>query len=61
MAINAAHMSALGDILNDKDLSFQYKKLYFSLKTRINGLMWNSETGFYHDLKEDEQHARNLS
>jgi len=55
MAINAAHMSALGDILNDKDLSFQYKKLYFSLKTRINGLMWNSETGFYHDLKEDEQ------
>ena len=55
MAINAAHMSALGDILNDKDLSFQYKRMYFSLKTRINSLMWNSETGFYHDLDENEQ------
>ncbi len=55
MAINALNMSALGDILNDKDLSFQYKKMYFSLKTRINSLMWDSETGFYHDLDKDEQ------
>lgn len=55
MAINAAHMSALGDILNDKDLSFQYKKLYFSLKTRINRLMWNPESNFYHDLDKDEK------
>ena len=55
MAINAAHMSALGDILNDKDLSFQYKKMYFSLKTRINSLMWDPETGFYHDLDKNEQ------
>ena len=54
MAINAAHMSALGDILNDKDLSFQYKKMYFSLKTRINSLMWDNETGFYHDLDKNE-------
>lgn len=55
MAINAAHMSALGDILNDKELSFQYKKMYFSLKTRINSLMWDAETGFYHDLDKNEQ------
>ena len=55
VAINAAHMSALGDILNDKDISFQYKRMYFSLKTRINGLMWDSETGFYHDLDKNEQ------
>ncbi len=55
VAINVAHMSALGDILNDKDLSFQYKKQYFSLKTRINGLMWDNETGFYHDLDKNEQ------
>ncbi len=54
MAINAAHMSALGDILNDKDLSFQYKRLYFSIKTRINSLMWDNATGFYHDLDKDE-------
>lgn len=53
LAINAAHMSALGDILNDKDMSFQYKRLYFSLKTRINSLMWDSDTGFYHDLDAD--------
>ena len=32
MAINASYMSALGDILNDKDLSFQYKRMYFSIK-----------------------------
>ena len=53
LAINAAHMSALGDILNDKDMSFQYKRMYFSLKTRINSLMWDSATGFYHDLDAD--------
>ena len=55
VAIHAAHMSALGEILNDKDLSFQYKKMYFSLKTRINNLMWDSEAGFYQDLDKNEQ------
>lgn len=55
LAINALYMSALGDILNDKDLSFQYKRMYFSLKTRINSLMWNGETGFYHDLDKNEE------
>ena len=54
MAINATHMAALGDILNDKELSFQYKKMYFSLKTRINSMMWNEKTGFYHDLDKNE-------
>ena len=46
-------MSALGDILNDKDLSFQYKRMYFSLKTRINSGMWDHETGFYHDMDDE--------
>ena len=55
MAINASHMSALADILNDKDLSFKYKKMYFSLKTRINSYMWDKDTGFYHDLDKNEQ------
>lgn len=54
MAINASYMSALGDILNDKDLSFQYKRLYFSIKTRINSLMWDNDTGFYYDLDKDQ-------
>lgn len=54
LAIHALYMSALGDILNDKDLSFQYKRMYFSLKTRINSYMWNGETGFYHDLDAKE-------
>ncbi|WP_407426929.1 MGH1-like glycoside hydrolase domain-containing protein [Treponema sp.] len=54
MAINALNMSSLGDILNDKELSFQYKRMYFSLKTRINSYMWNAETGFYHDLAQDQ-------
>lgn len=56
VAINAMYMAALGDILNDKELNFQYKRQYFSLKTRINSMMWNNETSFYHDLnKEGEQ------
>ena len=50
VAINCAHMSALGDILNDKELSFQYRRNYFSIKTRINNMMWDNDTGFYHDL-----------
>ncbi len=54
MAVNASYMSALGDILNDKDLSFQYRKMYFSLKTRINSLMWDNDTGFYYDLDKDQ-------
>ena len=53
VAINCAHMSALGDILNDKELSFQYRRNYFSIKTRINNLMWDNETCFYHDLDKD--------
>ena len=54
LAINALYMSALGDILNDKDLIFQYKRMYFSLKTRINSKMWDSDSGFYYDLDEAE-------
>jgi len=54
MAMNALYISALGDILNDKEISFQYKRDYFSLKTRINGKMWNAAEGFYYDLAADE-------
>jgi neutral trehalase len=54
LAVNALFMATLGDILNDKDLTFQYKRMYFSLKTRINSLMWSSETNFYHDLDGGE-------
>ncbi len=50
LAVNALYMSAIGDILNDKELSFRYKRIYFSLKTRINSMMWDSETNFYYDL-----------
>ncbi len=53
-AINALYMSAIGDVLNDKEMSFKYKRHYFSLKTRINSQMWNDETGFYHDLDSDQ-------
>jgi neutral trehalase len=52
-ALNSLYMSALGDILNDKELSFKYKKQYFSLKTRINTLMWNQDDNLYYDLDED--------
>ena len=50
LAINALYMSAIGDILNDKELSFKYKKMYFGLKTRINSQMWDDDKQFYFDL-----------
>ena len=55
MAINMLYMSALADIMNDKETSFQYKKQYFSLKTRINSLMYNAEDGFYYDIAKNEK------
>ena len=58
MAMNALYLSALGDILNDKEASFQFKRNYFSLKTRINSLMWNSEDGFYYDLDPSEKQVK---
>lgn len=54
-AMNALYMAELGDILNDKEISFRYKRHYFSLKTRINNLMWNEEAGFYFDLDQNEK------
>ncbi|MGD1820359.1 MAG: MGH1-like glycoside hydrolase domain-containing protein [Pleomorphochaeta sp.] len=50
LAMNALYMSAIGDVLNDKELSFKYKKMYFGLKTRINTHMWDEESQFYYDL-----------
>jgi neutral trehalase len=55
MAVNAVYMSALSDLLNDKDMSIRYKQQYFSLKTRINGLMWDADTGFYYDIDKREK------
>jgi len=55
VALNALYLSNIGDILNDKELSFRYKRLYFTLKTRINTLMWDPESHFYYDLDADEQ------
>jgi neutral trehalase len=52
-AINALYMSALGDILNDKEISYRYKKAYFSLKTRISSLMWSEKDRLYYDLDKD--------
>ena len=58
LAVSALYMSSIGDVLNDKELSFRYKRLYFSLKTRINSTMWNSEDGFYYDLDKNGKQIR---
>jgi len=58
MAINALYVSAMADILNDKETSFKYKQRYFSLKTRINALMWDEEDGFYYDIDKDEKRIK---
>lgn len=57
-AINALYMAELGDILNDKEISFRFKRHYFSLKTRINNLMWNDADGFYYDLDKSREQVR---
>ncbi len=53
IAISALYLSQLGEVLNDKEISFKYKRLYFSMKTRINTMMWNEEDKFYYDLDKD--------
>lgn len=58
MAINALYMSELGDILNDKEIAFKYKRHYFSLKTKINQKMWDEEAGFYFDLDANEEQLK---
>ena len=58
LAVNALYLSAIGDILNDKELSFRYKRLYFSLKTRINSLMWDPDDHFYYDLDVKEKRTK---
>jgi neutral trehalase len=58
MAINVLYMSALADILNDKEASFQYKRQYFSLKTRLNTLMWDNDDGFYYDIDKNEKRLK---
>ncbi|MCS2181585.1 MGH1-like glycoside hydrolase domain-containing protein [Borreliella burgdorferi] len=51
---NAYCISKLADILNDKNLSLEYKKRFFSLKVKINSLMWSEKDGFYYDLDVNE-------
>ncbi len=46
MALAAFYMSELADIVNDKETNYAYKKAYFSLKTKINALMWDERDGF---------------
>lgn len=58
MAITALYMSAIGDVLNDKEMAFKYKRHFFSLKTRINSKMWNNEDGFYYDLDKEEKQVK---
>lgn len=58
VAINALYMSALADVLNDKELGFRYKRQYFSLKTRINSLMWDPEDRIYYDLDANENRIK---
>lgn len=58
MAINVLYLSALGDILNDKEIMFQYKRTYFTIKARISDMMWNAEDGFYYDLDDNKQQIK---
>ena len=58
MAMNAHYMAELGDILNDREISFHFKRQYFSLKTKINQLMWNEADGIYYDLNEKEEQVK---
>ena len=58
VAINALYMASLADIMNDKELGFRFKRQYFSLKTRINTLMWDPDDRIYYDLDADEKRIK---
>lgn len=58
VAISALYISILADVLNDKELGFQYKRQYYSLKTRINSKMWNAEDKVYYDLDAEENQVK---
>ena len=58
MALAAFYMSELADIINDKERNYTYKKAYFSLKTKINSLMWDEREGFYYDLDSAEKRLK---
>jgi len=58
MALAAFYMSELADIINDKERNYTYKKAYFSLKTKINALMWDEREGFYYDLDAAEKRLK---
>ena len=59
IAVFALYMSYIGDILNDKELAFRYKRIYFSVKTRINSMMWDGDDKFYYDLDADKNRIKN--
>lgn len=54
VALNTLCLAEIADILNEKEIEFKYKKMYFGIKTRINEKMWDEETGFYYDLDKNE-------
>lgn len=54
VALNALYIAEIADILNEKEVLFKYKKMYFGIKTRINELMWDEDTAFYYDLDAHE-------
>ena len=58
VALAAFYMSELADIINDKETNYTYKKAYFSLKTKINALMWDEREGFYYDLDPSEKRLK---
>ena len=58
VALFAYYMSELADIINDKETNYKYRKSYFSLKTKINSLMWDERDGFYYDLDAKEKRLR---
>lgn len=54
VALNLLCLAEIADILNEKEIEFKYKRLYFTVKNRINEKMWDEETGFYYDLDKNE-------
>ncbi len=51
-ALSVYHMSLLADLQNNREVGFQLKQLFFSLKMKINDTMWSDELETYCDLDE---------
>lgn len=52
-ALAASCIANLADVIRDKETSTLFDRRYDDIRSKINSLLWDPETKFYYDLRED--------